>query len=121
MQSTDADYNGLLVRMARLERQSRFWKIAGVLMLLATVFSLTGSIGAQQSGANAPTPRWIAEYGQPASKLPTVEAQTFLLKDSAGYTRGKMTVDGDRHPLLEFYDLEGNVIWSTDSHVIPTK
>jgi hypothetical protein len=30
----------------------------------------------------------------------TVEAQTFLLKDSAG----KMTVDSDRHPVLEFYD-----------------
>jgi hypothetical protein len=50
-----------------------------------------------------------------------VEAQVFLLKDSAGHTRGKMTVDGDRHPLLEFYDADGRVIWSTDSHVIPTK
>jgi hypothetical protein len=121
MQLTDADYNGLLVRMARLERQSRFWKIAGALMLLATVSSLTGNIGAQQSAANAPTPRLNVAYVQRASKPMTVEAQTFLLKDSAGYTRGKMTVDGDRHPLLEFYDLDGNVIWSTDSHVIPTK
>jgi hypothetical protein len=32
-----------------------------------------------------------------------------------------MTVDGDRHPLLEFYDLDGNVIWSTDTRAIPTK
>ncbi len=121
MQLTDADYNGLLVRMARLERQSRFWKIAGVLMLLATGFALTRNVGAQQTGANAPTPRVNVDYVQPASKPTTVEAQTFLLKDSAGYMRGKLTVDGDRHPLLEFYDLDGHVIWSTDSHVIPTK
>jgi hypothetical protein len=50
------------------------------------------------------------DYVQRASKPPTVEAQTFLLKDSAGYMRGKMTVAGDRHPLLEFYDLDGKVI-----------
>jgi len=50
-----------------------------------------------------------------------VEAQAFILKDSAGAMRGKMTVDGDRHPLLEFYDLDGNVIWSTDTRAIPTK
>lgn len=121
MRMTEADYDNLLVRMARLERQSRFWKIAGVLMLLATVLSLKGNVGAQQSGASAQTPRMNVEYGQRAPKPPTVEAQTFLLKDSAGNMRGKMTVDGDRHPLLEFYDLDGKVIWSTDSHVIPTK
>ena len=119
---TDADYNGLLIRMARLERQSRFWKISGLLMLLAAVFSLAGNVGAQQSGANARKP--YTSYDavlSPSSSTTTVEAQTFLLKDSAGYMRGKMTVDGDRHPMPEFYDLDGKVIWSTDSHVIPTK
>ncbi len=121
MQITDADYNGLLVRMARLERQSRFWKIGGVLLLLAAVLSLTAEVGAQQGGANALMPRVNLNYRQSASKPTTVEAQTFVLKDSSGYMRGKMTVDGDRHPLLEFYDLDGRVIWSTDSHVIPTK
>jgi hypothetical protein len=45
-----------------------------------------------------------------------VEAQTFLLKDSAG----KMTVDRD-HPVLEFYDLDGNITWSTEARAIPTK
>jgi hypothetical protein len=108
MRMTDGDYSGLLVRMARLERQNRFWKIAAVLILLITVFSRTANVGAQ---------------GDPGvmSANKTVEAGTFLLKDSAGYMREKMTVDGDRHPLLEFYDLDGKVIWSTNSHVIPTK
>lgn len=105
---TDGECNDLLVRLARLERQGRFWKIAGLLMLLATAFSLTANLRAQ------------GDPGVRAEKT-TVEARTFLLKDSAGNMRGKMTVDGDRHPLLEFYDLDGKVIWSTDSHVIPTR
>jgi hypothetical protein len=108
MQMTDADYNGLLVRVTRLERQNRFWKITGLLMLLAAVFSLTANVKAQVD---------------PSVKAPTttVEAQTFLLKDSAGKMRGKMTVDNDRHPVLEFYDLDGNVTWSTEARTIPTK
>jgi hypothetical protein len=109
MQVTDADYNGLLVRMAKLERQSRLSKILGALILLAAVLSLTAKVTAQGEAVNR------------EMKLPTVEARAFLLQDSAGHLRGRMTVDGDRHPLLEFYDPDGNVIWSTDSHVIPTK
>lgn len=109
MLMTDADYNGLLVRMARLEKQSRLSKIAGALVLLAAVLSLTAKVTAQGDAVIRET------------QSPTVEAQMFLLKDSAGYTRGKMMVDGDRHPALEFYDLDGKIIWSTDSHVIPTK
>lgn len=108
MQVTDGNYSGLLVRMARLERQTRFWKIAVLLMALVTVFSLTANVGAQIDPG-------VRE------KNTTVEARTFLLKDSAGIMRGKMTVDGDRHPVLEFYDMDGKVMWSTDSHVIPTK
>jgi hypothetical protein len=108
MQMTDEDYNGLLVRVARLERQSRFWKIAAMLVFVVAAFSGTPNVGAQgDAGVRAVNP--------------TVEAGTFLLKDSAGYVRGKMTVDGDRHPVLEFYDLDGKVTWSTDSHVIPAK
>jgi hypothetical protein len=105
---TDADYARLLVRVTKLERQNRFWKITGLLMLLAAVFSLTANVTAQVD---------------PHVKSPktTVEAQTFLLKDSAGNMRGKMTVDSDHHPLLEFYDLDGNVTWSTEARTIPTK
>jgi hypothetical protein len=98
MQMTDGDHNGLLVRVAGLERQTRFCKIAAVLILLTTVFSRTANVGAQ---------------GDPGvrDKYPTVETHTFLLKDYEGSMRGKMTVDGDLHPLLEFYDLDGKVIW----------
>ena len=108
MQTTDGEYNRLLVRVASLERQGRFWKIAVLLMILATCFSFTANVRAQIDPG-------VRE------KNTTVEARTFLLRDSVGNMRGKMTVDGDRHPVLEFYDMDGNVIWSTESHVIPTK
>jgi hypothetical protein len=108
MEMTDADYNGLLVRVTKLEKRNRFWTIAGLVMLLVTSLSLTANVTAQVD---------------PGVKSPktTVEAQSFLLKDSAGNMRGKMTVDSDRHPLLEFYDLEGNVTWSTNARTIPTR
>jgi hypothetical protein len=108
MQMTDFDYNGLLVRVTKLERQNRFWKITGLLMLLAAFFSLAANVTAQ------------VEYGEKVPKT-TVEARTFVLRDSAGVMRSKMMVDGDRHPVLEFYDLDGNVEWSTDSRAIPAK
>ena len=108
MKTTDVDYSGLLLRVARLERQNLFWKIAAAVMLLATVFSHPARVAAQLDPAVR-------------TDNTTVEARAFLLKDSAGHMRGKMTVDGDRHPLLEFYDADGRVIWSTDSHIIPTK
>lgn len=107
MQMTGVDYNGLLVRVTKLERQNRFWKVAGLLMLLAAVFSLTANVTAQDTGVFAPKT--------------TVEARTFLLRDSTGVMRGKMTVDGDRHPVLEFYDFDGNVTWSTEARAIPAK
>jgi hypothetical protein len=104
---TDVDYNGLLACVTKFERQNRFWKITGLLMFLAAAFSLTANVKAQVD---------------PSVKAPTtVQAQTFLLKDSAGKMRGKMTVDSDRHPVLEFYDLDGNVRWSTEARTIPTK
>jgi hypothetical protein len=89
-------------------------------MLLTTVALLTGNVRAQQVGDDAPQPDRIMEYGVKTPQT-TVEARTHLLKDSAGVLRGKMTIDCDRHPLLEFYDLDGNVTWSTDRRVIPTR
>jgi hypothetical protein len=116
-QMTEVNYDGLLARLTKLERQNRLWKIAGLLMLLGIAFSLTANVTAQQANwehMNPPTPPITLE-------AQTLEARTFELKDSAGIMRGKMTVDGDRHPLLEFYDLDGKVIWSTNAHAIPTK
>lgn len=116
---TNADYDDLLRRVTKLERQNRFWKIAGLVTLLVAVLSVAAKVTAQQSDPNAPKPEVVRLL--PATPSATVEARTFVLRDSAGAMRGKMTVDGDRHPVLEFYDLDGNVEWSTDAHWIPAK
>jgi len=100
---TDVDYNGLLVRVTELERQNRPWKITGLLMLLVAVFSLTANVTAQG-------------YGSIRTDDECRGADLFT-KDSAG----KMTVDSDRHPVLEFYDLDGNITRSTEARAIPTK
>jgi hypothetical protein len=116
MQMTELDYNGLLVRVSRLEKQNRLLKIMGLLMLLSVTLFLTVDVKAQRDSG-------VMQASDPGVRqtTTTVEARTYLLKDSAGILRGKMSVDGDRHPMLEFYDLDGNVIWSTDAHAIPTK
>ena len=72
MQMTDADYKGLVGRVTKLERQNRLWKTAGLLIVLATFLSLTtANVTAQ------------LDPGVKATKT-TVEAQAFILKDSAG-------------------------------------
>ncbi|MFY9801628.1 MAG: hypothetical protein WA211_03540 [Candidatus Acidiferrales bacterium] len=119
MQMTYIDYKSLLVRVTKLERQNRVWKIAGLVLLLATLYSLTTKVAAQQFVPNAPRPS--GDRLLPAPPPTTLEARTFILRDSAGVMRGKMTVDGDRHPVLEFYDWDGNLEWSTDNHAIPAK
>jgi len=81
-------------------------------MLLGVVFSLTAKVRAEQANV---------DYVNPPTPPATLEGRTFLLQDSAGIMRGRMTVDGDRHPVLEFYDLDGNVIWSTHARATPTK
>jgi hypothetical protein len=108
MQMTEGDFNGLLVRMTRLERHNRFFKMAALLTLLVAALFLTADVTAQRDPGVRPS-------------TTTVEARTYLLKDSSGNLRGKMSVDGDRRPMLEFYDLDGNVIWSTDARAISTK
>ncbi|MFZ0522220.1 MAG: hypothetical protein WAL95_14440 [Candidatus Acidiferrales bacterium] len=108
MPISEAEHNSLLIRLTRLERHNRIWKMVGLLIALTSLILLAGNARANQDvGVRAPNT--------------TVEAHTYLLKDSAGVLRGKMTVDGDRHPVLEFYDLDGNVIWSTDTRAVPAK
>jgi hypothetical protein len=115
---TDVDYNGLLVRVTKFERQNRFWKVAGLMMLLAAASLLAANVTAQVD-PNAPKP--MVERLIKAAPGTTVEAHAFILRDSAGVMRGKMTVDSDRHPVLEFYDLDGNITWSTEARAIPAK
>src|SRR5580692_11938679 len=79
------------------------------------------SEGDSHAWQHLPEKYWQSHlYGNPQTPSTALEARTFVLNDSTGTMCGEMTVDGDRHPLLEFYDLDGNVIWSTEAHAIPT-
>jgi hypothetical protein len=108
MQIAEHDYNSLLGRMKKLEGQNRMWKIAGPLVLLTLGLSLTANVTAQQKAQDAPI------------RATTVEAQKFLLRDTAGTVMGQLTVR-DGKPVLELYDVAGKVTWSTKQRVMGAK
>ncbi len=102
MQMADTDYNSLLARLKKVERQNQIWKMAGLLALLMLGLSLTANLTAAQKDQDAPL------------RAKTVEAQTFLLKDAEGTLMGRMTVT-EGQPVLELYDPSGEVTWSTET------
>ena len=102
MEITDSNYNTLLARVKRLEVQTRIWQIVGLLVLLTLGFSRTANVMAQQKGQEA------------LVRGTTVEAQNFLLRDTAGTVMGQLTVR-DGKAQLELYDPSGKVTWSTNT------
>jgi hypothetical protein len=96
---SEADLQELVERMGRLERQNRRWKLGSILAALVLAFSVAAGARAQQ------------ERDQPL-RAKTVEAETFLLKDSDGVTRGDLTVTNGV-PVLQLYNANGKVFWST--------
>src|ERR1700727_539587 len=102
MQMTDTDYIGLLAHLKKVERQNRVWKMAGLVALLTLGLLLNANLTAGQKDQDAPL------------RAKTVEAQAFLLKDSAGTVMGRMTVS-EGQPVLELYGQSGEVTWSTST------
>jgi len=86
----------LFQRIERLERASRRWKMAGLLLaLVCLVLVFTGF-----------------DYAQPfVMKARTVEAQSFVLRDADGQIRARMAI-GDDGPRLTFYDEQGKIVSS---------
>jgi hypothetical protein len=106
MQMTEADYQHLVARIAKLEGRNRVWKTAGLLALLTLGLSLTANVTAQQKAQEA------------FLHATTVEAQTFLLSDTMGSVMGRLTVR-DGAPSLEVYDATGKLTWPTKSRPNP--
>jgi hypothetical protein len=104
MQKTEVDVNSLIVRVKRLEKQNRIWKTVGLMVLLVVGISLTASVTAQQRIQAVPM------------RVKTIEAQNFLLTDTAGALMGRMAVK-DGKPILELYDAAGRVTWSTNTRL----
>lgn len=92
-------------RIAKLERQNRFWKIGGVLAVLALASLLAFSVRAQQ------------EWPRPTERAKLIEAEAFVLTDANGVTKGEFSTKGGS-PSLQLYGSNGKVIWSTNPRMV---
>ena len=90
-------------RIAKLERQNRFWKTGGVLAVLALASLLAVGVRAQQE--------W------PTQRAKTIEAEAFVLMDANGVTKGEFGTKGGS-PSLQLYGSNGKVIWSTNPRMV---
>jgi hypothetical protein len=110
MTRPEIDFNELLERVRNLERQNRRWKFASFLLLFVLASSLATGLVAQE------------RIEPPLMRAKTVEAQSFLLKDTDGNIRGQMNMRAGR-PTFELYDRSGKVVWSapTRAELIPAR
>jgi hypothetical protein len=123
MDSNESTLKALMARVAKLEAQSRRWKMAaGVFALLASVVVLTGA-----SRADRIEPGLV--------RARSVEAREFILKDATGQVHARLSLDQDRkrsssrafghstEAVLEFYDEQGDVTLSVPAApgMVPTK
>jgi hypothetical protein len=110
MTTSEIDLHGMLDRIAKLEAQNRRWKFVSLSLLLIFASTLTMGVMAQE------------RIAPPLVRAQTVEANTFLLRDSDGIVRGRLVMRAYK-PILEFYDESGKVIWSapTNPKLVPTR
>ena len=84
--------NELIQRVEDLERRSRRWKLAALVLLSCLVLLLAAF-----------------DYAQPnLVKARSVEAQNVVLRGADGQMRARMAI-GDDGPRLSFFDEHGNV------------
>jgi hypothetical protein len=123
MPSTLRDLQALSARLDKLERQSRRWKVASVVLALSSA-SL------------------ILMAAKPADHVDstviharTVVAQDFVVKDEDGQVRARLTLNPNKKdtrgialspppgPALQFYDDNGNAFWTAPQSptVIPAR
>jgi hypothetical protein len=110
MTRTEIDFSELMDRVRKLERQNRCWKLASFFLLFVVASTLATGLVAQE------------KIEPPLMQAKTVEAQSFVLKDTDGTVRAKMTMKAGR-PSFELYDQTGKVVWSVPSkpQFIPTR
>lgn len=104
MIDNQADFQKLAGRIAKLERQNRFWKWGGVLVLLMLAFSLVTGLRAQEAGAQAPM------------RAKTIEAERFILRGADGSVQGQWSVTPGGGKLT-LWSPDGKVIWSSEPRV----
>ncbi len=98
MTDTQSEFASLSSRVTALEKSNRRWRLVGlalVLVLFAAVLSGPKSYAVISAALNHPT---------------AVTANEFILKDSGGHVRGRMTIV-DGVPMIEFYNAAGQLWW----------
>jgi len=88
--------NELCQRMERVEKSTRRWKLAALLLALLCLVLLVAGF----------------DFAQPnVMKARSVEAQSFVLRDADGQIRARMAI-GDDGPRLSFFDEHGKIVSS---------
>jgi hypothetical protein len=105
MESPATQLQLLADRIAKLETQNRFWKIVGVLAVLALASFLAVGVRAQQ------------EWPRATQRAKLIEAESFVLTDAKGITKGEFSAK-DGNPVLELFGPTGKVIWSTNPRMV---
>jgi hypothetical protein len=102
MNENRTDIQQLAGRIAKLERQNRFWRLGGLLALLMLALSLVAGLRAQDVRSQMPY------------RGNTVEAQRFLLKGSDGKILGEWSASSRAGGgAIALYSPDGKVIWSS--------
>lgn len=105
MDSAQMSIRDLTNRIAKIERQNRFWKFGAIFVLLMLACSLVTAVRAEQDTKPA------------LLRADTVEAQHFLLKNADGTTVGIWsTKDGNGN--LTVYSATGKLTSSTEPRVV---
>ena len=89
MTSQMSDLAAVVTRLEKVERQNWWMKVGGIMVLLITSASLL--------------------MAQSMPKATTVEAQTFVLRDSAGKQRAALYLSPEGGAALSFFDPAGVV------------
>jgi hypothetical protein len=88
-------------RLARLEKQGRWWRAAALALVVVLGVLLTAAFGGQNQ-----FDRGFILPPQPEG----IRARAFLLTDQSGRVHGEWTIEGNQ-PVLKLYGPNGRVLW----------
>ncbi len=93
---------GVEERLARLERQGRWWRAAALSLALVLGVLLTAAFAGQN--------QFDRGFILPPQRPEGIRARAFLLTDGQGKVQGEWTVERGQ-PVLKFYGTNGKVLW----------
>ncbi len=89
-------------RLARLEKQERWWRAGALSLALLLGVLLTAAFAGQN--------QFDRGFILPPQRPEGIRARAFLLTDREGKVQGEWTTEGGQ-PVLKFYGANGKVLW----------